>query len=241
MSTLAVIPLVFLSILPIDAGDQRRSRATATFAVVVTDPEGAPLGNVLVNLDGPAKRSARTEAGRIAFEDLPTGVYRIRFERPGYEPLEREVTAKGAAPIDVKVTMTRAPKPVAPPVAPPPAPKAVESKPVVLDLPEFADKNFVKRDPRRISPLACTTDGTATLVQYNEALAEHSHADSDEFVYVLAGEAMIRIAGSQHRLAAGMFASVPRGIAHSITPTRGPLVALSVRAGEGCGGSADGR
>jgi hypothetical protein len=232
MSKFLMFLLVFATFMAADASAQRRGRATSTFAVVVTDPGGSPLGNVLVTLDGPVKKSARTEGGRIAFEELPAGDYLMRFERDGFVTLERELTAKGSAPIDVKVTLAAVPEPPAP-VAPP-APPRVDAKPVVLDVPDFTAKNYVKRDPRKISPLACATDGNATLVQFNEPLAEHAHADSDEFVYVIAGEGTMRLGAAQHRVAAGAFVMVPRGLAHSVTPTRGPLVAVSIRAGEGC-------
>ena len=62
---------------------QRRgtSGGSGTFAVAVTDPDGKPISNVLVVMEGPENRSVRTEGGRIALENLPAGNYRLRFER----------------------------------------------------------------------------------------------------------------------------------------------------------------
>ena len=95
---------------------QRRSVGNAAFAIVVTDPSGAPLGDVKVTMTGPVSRDARTERGRIAFENLPSGNYVLRFEREGFFSLEREVVARGGAPIDVKVILTPEPPPPPPPV-----------------------------------------------------------------------------------------------------------------------------
>lgn len=135
MSKLLVLPLVFAIFAPdfqqAPAPQRRTARATATFAVMVTDPAGAPVGNVLVTVDGPDKRTARTEAGRIAFENLPTGAYKLRFEREGFVTFEKELTARSGAPIDVKVTLTPVPPPPPPPVPvelpPPPRPPPTRS------------------------------------------------------------------------------------------------------------------
>ena len=78
-----------------------------------------------VTMQGPAKREARTERGRIVFEDVPAGTYRLRFDREGFISLEREVAARGGAPMDVKVTLTPAPPPPPPPEAKPAPPEPV--------------------------------------------------------------------------------------------------------------------
>src|SRR3990172_6169935 len=105
MSKMLVLTLILAGATAADLGAQRRgaagNRATVTFAVTV---------------EGADKRSARTEAGRIAFENLKAGAYRLRFEREGFVTLERELTARGGAPTDVKVTL--APMPAPPPPAP---------------------------------------------------------------------------------------------------------------------------
>lgn len=240
MSKILVLTALFASVAAADLEAQRRgSRATATFAVVVADPDGTPLGDVLVTVEGTASRSARTEAGRIAFENLPAGPYTLRFEREGFLTLERELTARGGAPMDVKVTLKPAPKPVAPP-PPPPAP-AVEpppsdAKPFVLDLPGFIAKNYIGRGAGKTLPLACTTDGHATLLQLNAPLADRVHAAADEFLYVVAGEGTVRMQGRQDRLQAGVLLMIPRGLPHTLAPAgKNPLVLLSTRAGEGCG------
>lgn len=224
---------------PVDAGAQRRGGGrgggSATFAIVVTDPAGVQVPNVLVTLDGPTARSARTEGGRIAFEGLQPGSYRLRFEREGFITLEREVNARGGAPIDVKVTLNPAPAPPPPPEpVEPPAP-AVDAQPAAFDVPQVFEKEFVGRAAGKTTPLACGTEGSAMLIQVREPLARHAHSESDEFLYVIGGEGNAHVGGREERLSAGLLLFVPRGAPHALTASgRNPLVLLSTMAGEGC-------
>ena len=216
---------------------QRRTTGSSTFAVFVSDPAGQPLTGVKVTLDGPAQRSATTEGGRIAFEDLPAGTYHMRFERDGFEGLDRDVAARGTKPIDVKVTLVPAPKPVPPPPPPPPpspAPRA-SIQPVVLDLPALIEKDYVGRAPGKISPLACAPGGEATLLQVNDPLTNQRHDDADEFIYVVAGQGTATLGEREETMRAGMFVLIPRGLPHALTRSgRSPLVMLAMRAGERC-------
>lgn len=240
MSKMLVLTVILAGATAADLGAQRRgaggNRASATLAVTVADPTGAPIGNVLVTVEGADKRSARTEGGRIAFENLKAGAYRLRFEREGFVTLERELSARGGAPTDVKVTLTPMPPPPPPPApVTPVAPSTVNAKPVSMDLPSFIEKNYIGREPSKTSPLACATSGNATLIQVKEQLPPHAHDEADEFLYVIAGEGTARIAERTEPLRAGMFVMVPRAVAHSVTVTgRRPLVIMSTRAGEGC-------
>jgi len=208
---------------------QRRSVGSAAFAIVVTDPSGAPLGDVKVT---------RTERGRIAFENLPSGNYVFRFELEGFFSLEREVVARGGPPIDVKVVLTPEPPPPPPPVPvipPKPAAPAPTGDPVAIDMTSFIEKNYVGRGAGKISPLACAAGGVATLMQVKDPLVEHTHADADEFLYTIAGEGSVRAAGRDQPLHAGSFMMLPRGVPHIIVAvTRNPLVLLSIKAGEHC-------
>ena len=243
MQKILVPPVVLLMMIafavPLDA--QRRGAGggggSVTFAVAVTDPSGAPVPDVKVTLTGAAERTTRTEGGRIVFEGLPPGAYRFRFEKDGFVTLERELAGRGGAPIDVKVTLSPAPPPPPPaPVAPPPE-HVVDAKPVALDMPAFIEKNYVGRAAGKTTPLACSTGGTATLLQINEPVAEHTHADADEFIYVIAGQGTARLGDRQEALGPGVFMLIPRGAAHSFTAgPKKPLVLISTRAGEKCGG-----
>jgi mannose-6-phosphate isomerase-like protein (cupin superfamily) len=219
---------------------QRRSGGTGSFAVFVTDSAGAPLTHVKVTLQGPAKKEATTERGQIAFEDLPLGTYRMRFEADDYVTLERDVVARAGAPIAVKVMLTSAPpRPVAPAPAPPaPESKAapqVNAKPVAINLSTFIEQNFVGRAPGKTSALACSTGGSGSLIQVRDPLPEHTHADADEFLYVVAGAGAVGIGGRETPLEPSTFMLVPRGTPHTIVARgRTPLVMLSIRAGEPC-------
>ncbi len=215
---------------------QRRTTGSSTFAIFVSDPAGKPITGVKVTLDGPAERSAMTEAGRLAFENLPAGTYHLRFERDGFETLQQDVAARGTKPIDVKVTLVPAVKPVPPPPTPAPAPTpaVTDEKPVAIDIASLAEKNFVGRASGKVSPLACGAGGTATLIQINDPLADQRHADADEFLYVIAGVGTASLAGLQQALNPGIFVMVPRGVSHTLTPTHKPLVMLAVRAGDKC-------
>jgi mannose-6-phosphate isomerase-like protein (cupin superfamily) len=244
LSSLLVLILAAATPLAFDAAQRRGAGGggAATFAVVVTDSAGAPVGDVKVTITGAAERSGRTEAGRLVFENMPSGAYRFRFEKDGFVTLERELAGRGGAPIDVKVTLASAPPPPAPPppptapAAPPPA-HIVDAKPVGLDLPAFIEKNYVGRASGKSTLLACATGGPATLLQINDPVAEHTHADADEFLYVIAGLGTARMGDRQEPLSSGVFVLIPRGMAHSITAgPRKPLVLLSTRAGEQCGG-----
>ena len=239
MTILALILAVGQAITPRpQTQPQRRSVGSAAFAIVVTDPSGAPLGDVKVTMTGPVSRDARTERGRIAFENLPNGNYVLRFEHEGFFSLEREVVARGGAPIDVKVILTPEPPPPPPPVAvipPKPAAPAPAGDPVAIDMTSFIEKNYVGRGAGKISPLACAAGGAATLMQVKDPLVEHTHADADEFLYTIAGEGSVRAAGRDQPLHAGSFMMLPRGVPHIIVAvTRNPLVLLSIKAGEHC-------
>jgi mannose-6-phosphate isomerase-like protein (cupin superfamily) len=230
-----VLMLLAACTVSIDA-QQRSGGGLATLAISVTDPSGAPLSGVKVIVEGAAARQARTERGRIAIEELPAGAYKLRFELDGFVPLERELTARAGKPTDVKVTLNPAPKP-----APPPAPAAAPQRPPVLkvepaaiDIPTFQEKNYVGRAAGKSSPLTCATGATAVLLQMREPLEQHTHDEADEFVYVMGGEGTGNVAGTDHRLQAGMLLMVPRGVPHSFNVRKGPLVVLSIKAGQPC-------
>jgi mannose-6-phosphate isomerase-like protein (cupin superfamily) len=218
---------------------QPRGPRTATFAILVTGPDGAQIPNVSVTVTGPASRTVRTEGGRIALENLPLGNYQLRFDRDGFVPLERELTARAGAPIEVKVTLTPMPAPPAPP-PPPPAPPAKapsDAKPASFDVPGVAEKEFVRRGAPKTTPLVCGDEGNATLVQINDPLAQHTHVDADEFIYVVAGEGAATVNGTEQRLRAGVLVFVPRGVSHALSKAgRNPLIVMSTRAGGECGG-----
>lgn len=219
----------------------KKPAAPVTFAILVTDPEGAQVPSVLVTVEGPATRTTRTEGGRIALENLPAGDYRLRFEKAGFVTLERELTARGGAPIDVKVTLRPsaeaeepAPAAATAPVAPDPSAPSTAT-PALIDVPAAIEREFVGRSPERRTSLACGDQGSATLIQLNDPMPPHAHDDADEFVYVVAGEGTATVGGTSQRLRAGVLLFIPRGTPHGLTRSgRNPLIVLATRAGDGC-------
>ena len=235
-SLVAAILLSMTLSAPVAAQRRGGGGGSVTFAINVSNPAGAPVGEVTVTLSGPASRSTRTERGRAVFEGIPAGVYRMRFEKTGYIPLERDITGRGSAPIDVKVTLSPLPGPPPAPVPDLP-PLPVSAKFVVLDMPAYIERNYVGKAMERMTTMACSQGGGATLVQINVALVEHSHADADEFVYVVAGEGSVRMGQRLEPLGPGVFLMIPRGTAHAFgVGSKKPLVFVSTRAGDRCGG-----
>jgi len=245
MSKTVVASLLILSVFSLPAAAQRRVGTTGstggsvTFAVAVADPSGAPIPDVQVNLTGPTERSGRTEGGKLVFENLPAGDYTFHFEKDGFVPFERELIARGTKPIDVKVTLDAAPAPPPPPVPPVPAPApkpTIKARPIVVDLPGYIEQNYVGRAPEKTDQIACASGGTSTILQINEPLKSHTHADADEFVYVIAGQGTAQVGTGQQNLSGGMFLLIPRGMSHSLTAgPKKPLVILSTLAGGSCG------
>jgi mannose-6-phosphate isomerase-like protein (cupin superfamily) len=167
----------------------------------------------------------RIQGGRAVLEGLRAGNYLFRFEKAGYVTFEREVTARGTKPIDVKVRLT--------PLSAPP-PQVMDAKFVVLDMPAFIEKNHVGRESGRTTPLGCATGGAGTLLQIKESVA-HAHDDADEFIYVIAGKGTLKLADREESLGPAVFLMIPRRMAHTLTASsKKPLVIMSVRAGETC-------
>jgi mannose-6-phosphate isomerase-like protein (cupin superfamily) len=99
----------------------------------------------------------------------------------------------------------------------------------------FIEKNYIRRGESKVSQLTCTTGGPALLLQVKEGIADSARPDADEFLYVIAGEGIARVAGHDQPLRAGTFMMVPRGVARTLAAAgRSPLMLLAVRAGEKC-------
>ena len=107
--------------------------APTAITFTVTDPAGAPLSDVRVNLVGGLDRSGSTGTdGTIRFDGMRPGPYRLRFTKEGFTPLEREIEIRAGQPAPAPaVTLTPAP----PPPPPPPAPKVEPPKPAPLPPP----------------------------------------------------------------------------------------------------------
>jgi mannose-6-phosphate isomerase-like protein (cupin superfamily) len=181
------------------------------------------------------------DSGLITFQNMAAGTYRLRFEHEGFYTLEKEVNLPTGKPLRVTATLSPAPPPPPPPKPePPPAPPAPvpdgNYQPSSLSIPDFYEKTSIGPAPVKIG---CGAHATSTLVQPKESLAEHTHADADEVIYVVAGEGTHRIAGRETPLKAGSYAFIPSGTPHSVL-RRGsrPILFVSTLSGPPCNASA---
>jgi len=249
-STVAVLSLGLMTQAPppaTQAPAERRPRPASTH-IVVRDKSGTPLEGVHLVITGPAKREATTDAdGAVVLSGLRDGTYRVRFEHEGFLTLEREIVVRTGVPRDIDVALSAAPRPPAPPPppepapprpapAPAPAPSAANGSPVTVSIPAYLDKNFIGgKDPLKESVIGCTAGATTKLLQIREPVAQHTHADLDETLYIVAGEGAVRIRDEATAVSAGSLSVIPRGLPHSIERRgRNPLIAISTLAGTPC-------
>jgi len=224
---------------------QPSGAARTTITIFVTDQSGKPVADALVKATGPVNRDGKTDAeGTLVFRNVNAGNYRLRFEHDEYITLEREVTVQAGRPLKTSAALSAAPPPPPPPPLPkpeppaqlpPPPPPAFNAQPSSISIPDFFEKNYIGNAPSKSSPVGCTASSTATLVQIRDPLAEHTHADSDEMLYVVAGEGTERLGGRDIPLTPGTFSVIPRNMAHTLS-RRGsrPLVMLSILSGPPC-------
>ncbi len=207
---------------------------------MVTALDGRTLPGVAVRATGGVEREAETDpSGLVSFANMPAGTYRLRFDHKEFVPFEKEVALVPGRPLRLNVTLSAAPPPPAPrtePLAPPPAPVPDASySSSTTSIPDFVESNYIGSAPVKRSPVGCGPQSTSTLVQTKDPVAEHTHADADETIYVVAGEGVHRIGGRDTAVSAGTFSVVPRGTPHSLT-RRGsrPLIFVSTLAGPPC-------
>lgn len=92
---------------------------------------------------------------------------------------------------------------------------------VELDLPAQAQNLDGKSDGK---PIATTLlhgddDVTINVVSLRAPVAMHRHLKSEEVVYLLSGEGVLRLATGERTLRAGDLFVVPRDTPHAFTPT----------------------
>jgi mannose-6-phosphate isomerase-like protein (cupin superfamily) len=167
----------------------------------------------------------------------------MRFEREGFVTLEKEVSVKAGAPLAVSAALTPAPPPPPPPkpAAPPPAPKPAApvltpGEPRVISIPDFAEKQLItNKETTKETPIGCSGATATRLLQARSPIAAHTHADADEVLYVVAGDAMLTLGGKEYRMQSGALAIVPRGMEHAITRrSGGPVILISTVGGPPC-------
>lgn len=212
-----------------------------TVAIQVTDAAGAPLADATVTTtSGVVSREGTTAAdGSLQWINMRPGTYRVRITREGSVTLERELVLRAgeAATMDVALNPAPpAPKAPEPVVQPASATLGPPGDPKVTPVPLFLEKNFIGgREGRKDSQLGCTPTGTATLHQLRDTWQAHTHDTAEEWIYVVAGEGMLRIGTADQKLQAGTFSLVPHTVSHTLVPQgRNPLIVISVLSGPPC-------
>jgi mannose-6-phosphate isomerase-like protein (cupin superfamily) len=191
-------------------------------------------------LTGVADREVvTTHEGAARIANLRSGTYRARFESPDYILFEKELVLRAGQPWEFEITLNPAParKVEAAPAPPPapaskPAPAAPEpsGEPIMLSLTDWLDSNLIGRnEPQKDSPIGATAGAAASVFQVREDVARRSHADVDEMLYVIAGEATLRIGDRARALTPGWFVTIPRGTTYGLERRgRNPLILLSI-------------
>jgi hypothetical protein len=214
--------------------------------VLVTNMEGRPLPEIWVKASGPVDREAATDAsGTVVFNNVATGSYRLRFQNEHFMTLERDVTVAAGRPLKASVALNAAPPPPPAPKAepaPPPEPSPANApvgtfQPSAVVIEKLIEADFIGRAASKRAPVGCSASTTSTLFQTNEPVVEHSHADTEETLYVVVGEGTLKMDGRDFPLAASSFVTIPRGTSHSLT-RRGsrPLMFVSTLSGQPCSG-----
>ena len=81
---------------------------------------------------------------------------------------------------------------------------------------------------RVLQQTARTQSAVMTIAPGADGGPEETHA-GDQIVYVLEGEALLRVAGQEHRAGAGTLVTIPAGALHHVrNPGPTPLFFLSV-------------
>jgi len=219
--------------------------------VRVTDRMGAPLEGAHVRAEGPLGREGATDRnGVVTFRNLTAGTYRFRIERQGFIALEKEVIARAGALGTVEAALNAAPAapaapappaPTPPPAAtpaPPPPVRAVTlapGEPRIVSVPDLAEAQLAGREPVKESAMGCSGASASRLIVARDPIAAHRHADADEMLYVVAGEATLKLGSKEQSITSGWFAVVPRGMDHSLTRRgRNPVILLSILSGPPC-------
>jgi mannose-6-phosphate isomerase-like protein (cupin superfamily) len=213
------------------------------------DRSGTPQLGARVTAEGPVSREGDTDAsGNVQLKNVTAGTYRIRAERDDFVALEKEVVVRtGAATSPIEFALSAAPPPPPPPAPapqpPPPAPAppqpaaptAAAGEPRILSVADLAERSLSGRDPVRTVPVGCSGLDLTQLVVLRETLNSTAKPDTDQMLYVVAGEGMLTMAGRDQTVTSGWFALVPRGTTFTLTRKgRNPMVVLETAGGLPC-------
>ena len=228
---------------PKPAGTSTSSPAKpAIVDLLVTTPAGMTIPGATVKADGPVSRQGTTGAdGHVVFQNMNPGTYRFRIEHDSFTTLEKEVAVAGGSRASTQAALTPGSKPPAP-APPPPAPTSTPAAPAlkpgeprVSSLTDIAEQLLRAPDPIAERALGCSGATSSRLIRVKEALAAHTHADADEVLYIVAGDATLKLGDKDQNIAPGWFAVVPRGMSHTVTKRgRNPVLILSAISGPPC-------
>jgi uncharacterized RmlC-like cupin family protein len=210
-------------------------------SLTVTNEKGEVVAGAVVTAHGAVDRGGVTASdGLVTLQNMPPGAYRCRIARDGFVLLDKEVTIRAGARTTTEAVLSAAPAPPAP--APPPETRpavpaaGAVGTPRVLSIADLAEQMLKESPPTVERLVGCSGLAASRVITTKENIALHRHAETDEMLYVVAGEALLTIAEKEQVIAAGWFGLVPRGVSHSLTRRgRGPLVVLSVQTGQPCG------
>jgi hypothetical protein len=224
----------------------RRPAATGTLEVRVTDRSGNPAADAQVTAQGPSQRDGATDAsGIVTFRTMAPGTYRVRAEGDGLITLEKELAIRTGVPATAEFALSAAPAPP-PPIAPAPTPPPVQAAPaappagiigppVIVSIPDLAERSLGGRNPARDVPIGCSGVGRARLMLVRDPIPAASRDDADEMLYLVAGEALLTLGAREQIITPGSFALVPRSTNYALTRRgRNPAIFLSLVAGEPC-------
>jgi hypothetical protein len=217
--------------------------ATATVQARVTDRSGMPLAGAQVVVEGPSARDGVTDSdGTVVFRTMLAGSYRVRAAQEDFITLEKELTIRAGALSPLEFALAAAPPapeppPPPPPAAPlpPPAPRITPGEPRIVDIPDLAERSLDGRDAVRAVPIGCSGLSTSQLLVVRDTTQTVVSDETDLTLYVVAGEAALRLGDRQQNISSGWFAVVPRGTSHTVIRRgRNPAILLSVAAGLPC-------
>jgi mannose-6-phosphate isomerase-like protein (cupin superfamily) len=216
-------------------------------AITVTDPKGATLEGVRVEILGASDRTGETNAsGQLNFTAMQAGTYRLRFSGDELIAFEKEIVLRAGQTADVDVTLNAAPAPpeAAPPPAPPvaapvaPSPPAAgpAGEPRTLSIVDLIERELIPNNvPRRDTLVSCSGSTRTTLVQLNQDQPQRLYDTAEATYYVVAGEGTVKMNGRDIALDAGSFVSVPRGTPHALVRRgRRPLILMATLSGTPC-------
>jgi mannose-6-phosphate isomerase-like protein (cupin superfamily) len=217
--------------------------ARAGIAITVTNPRGATLAGVNVEVLGSSDRTGSTnESGQVSFVGMQAGTYRLRFSGDEVITFEREIAVRAGQTTTADVTLNPAPDPEPAPPAPAPAPAPAAppvgpaGKPQTLTIVDMVERELIgNSEPRRETLVACSGNTRTTLVQLNENQPDRRYDTAEIAYYVVAGEGAVRISARETVIGASSFVSLPRGTTHSLARRgRRPLILLATLSGAPC-------